>query len=292
MKYRIFLSASTHEEDMHIVAWFRGLLQEYDLIPIFAIEVRQPRPPHDKIKELIRVSNGFVGLLTRREKIQGKDSWKGPDWVQNEVGMAFDADKPIIMFIENGVDDKGITKRITDCVLFDRKNLTRYENAVRQALKNFRDFVDADYKEHNVPIHKLGDPLSNFEMAIIRTGRWILEKKYKRLNVSLKKAFLILTVVSLIFVYLVYDYFFVFKIVGLYGATFCLVIVILIYITIGAALRSRCTECKSYFSFGEKPLNTSDLKYVSQLLPNNDVVRIECSECGYFYYGYRPKEEK
>jgi hypothetical protein len=291
MLYKIFLSASTHEEDVNVVTWFRSLLREYNLVPIFAVEIPQPRPPQDKIKALIRDSNGFVGLLTRREKIQGKDSWKGVDWVQNEVGMAFDADKPMVMFIEEGVDDEGLSKRITDCVFFDRNDLTRYEKNVRQALKSFGDYVDANYKEHNVSIRKLGDPVTNFEMAVISAGRWLLEKRYKRLNVSLKKPFAVLTVVSLILIYLAFDFFYGFKIVGLYGTISCLVIAILIFIIIGTALGSRCTECKSYFSFGEKPLKTSDLRYVSQLTSNNDVVRIECSECGYFYYGYRPREE-
>jgi hypothetical protein len=292
MKYKVFLSASADEKDKHVVEWFKGLLHEHDLIPIFATEIHQPRPPHDKIKDLIRDANGFVGLLTRREKIQGKDSWKGPDWVQNEVGIAFDSDKQIMMFIEKGVDDKGITKRITDYILFDRNDLTGCENEIRGALKNFRDSVDADYKEHDVAIRKLGDPLTDLEMAIISAGKWLLKKRYNRLDVSLKKQFLILTLVSLIPSYLAYDYFFGSKIIGLYGATLCLVVVAIIYIAIGAALKSRCRDCKSYFSIDEKPLKTSDLKYVSQLIPHNDVVRIECSVCGHFYYGYRPKEER
>jgi hypothetical protein len=290
MKYKVFLSASADEKDKYVVEWFKGLLREYDLIPIFATEIHQPRPPPDKIKSLIRDSNGFVGLLTRREKIQRKDSWKGPDWVQNEVGMAFDSDKPIIMFIEEGVDDKGITGRITDYVLFDRNVLATSENKIRKALKNFRDFVDADYKEHDVAIRKLGDPLTNLDMAIISAGKWLLKKKYNKLDVSLKKPFLILIIVSLIPIYLTYDYLYGSKIVGLYGVIFCLVVALTIYVAIGTALNNRCEECKSYFSIDEKPLKTSDLKHVSQLIPHNDVVRIECSVCGHFYYGYRAKE--
>lgn len=292
MKYKVFLSASADEKDEHVVDWFKSLLHEYDLIPVLAREIRQPEPPQNKIKSLIRDSHGFVGLLTRREKIQGKDSWKGPDWVQNEVGIAFDSDKPIMMFVEKGVDDKGITGRITDYILFDRNNLTEYEAEIRKALKNFRDSVDAEYKEHDVPIRKLGDPLTNLDMAIISAGKWLLKKRYNRLNVSLKKQFLILIIISIIPSYLAYDYFFGSKIIGLYGATICLGVVAIIYIAIGAALNNRCRECKSYFSIDEKPLKTSDLKYVSQLIPHNDVVRIECSECGHFYYGYRPKEER
>jgi hypothetical protein len=290
MKYKVFLSASNDEKDEYVVNWFSDLLKEYHLIPILAIKIRQPRPPPDKIKGLIKDSNGFVGLLTKRDKIHGKDSWKAPEWVQNEIGMAFDSDKHIVAFIEKGVDDKGIVGRITDYVYFDRSALASSENEIRGALKNFRDFVDDDYKEHDVPVRKLGEPLSDLDMAIQGLGKWILKKRYNRLDVSLKKPFLVLSIVSAILIYLGLDYLYGLKIVGLYGAIFCLIMALAIIAGISSALYSRCGECKSYFSVDEKPLKTSDLKYVTQFIPDNDVVRVECSVCGRFYYGYRKKE--
>lgn len=292
MPYRVFLSASAREEDKLVIQWFKDLFRSYDLVPIFATDIPQPRPPHNKIKRLIPDSNGFIGVLTKRQKIEGTNCWKGPDWVQNEVGMAFDADKPIMMFIEKGVEDEGITSRVTDYVFFDRDNLKASEADIRKALRNFQQFMDMEIKEHDVDIRKLGDPLSDFEWTIIQFGKWILKRKYNRLDVSLKKPFVILVIISIIFVVLGVDYFFGFKIVGVYGAAISLVGAILIYIAIGGTLRSRCKECYSYFSLDEKPLKTSDVKYVSHFIPDNEVKRIECSVCGHFYYGYRPKERE
>lgn len=289
MTYRVFLSGSAHKEDKHVIEWFKDLLQDYDLVPIFATDIPQPRPPQEKIKSLIRDSNGFIGVLTRRQKIEGKEYWKGPDWVQNEVGMAFDSDKPIMMFIERGVDDRGITNRVTDYVLFDRNNLEESEKEIRKALRNLRHFMDMEHKEHDVDIRKLGDPLTNLDWSIIQAGKWLLRKKYDRLDVSLKKPFILLTLFSFVPIFLVYDYFFGSKIVGVYGSFFCLIVAILIYVAIGLSLNSQCKECKSYFSLDEKPLKTSDLKYVSQFIPDNEVNRVECEVCGHFYYGYRPK---
>lgn len=292
MTYRVFLSASAHKEDKRVIEWFKDLLQDYDFVPIFATDIPQPIPPQDKIKSLIRDSNGFVGVLTRRQKIEGKEYWKGPDWVQNEVGMAFDSDKPIMMFIEKGVNDKGITNRVTDYVLFDRNNLEESEKEIRKALRNLRHFMDMEYKEYDVDIRKLGDPLTNLDWAIIQAGKWLLRKKYDRLDVSLKKPFILLTLFSFVPIFLVYDYFFGSKIVGVYGLFFCLIVAIPIYVAIGLSLNSRCEKCKSYFSLDEKPLKTSDLRYVSQFIPDNEVKRVECEVCGHFYYGYRPKKRE
>jgi len=287
--YRVFLSASAREEDKQVIQWFKDLFQLYNLVPIFATDIPQPRPPHNKIKSLIRDSNGFIGVLTKRQKIEGTNYWKGPDWVQNEVGIAFDANKPLMMFIEKGVDDTGITNRVTDYVVFDRKKLKESEANVRRALRNFQQFMEMEFKEHDVDIRKLGDALSDFEWSIFRFGKWILKRKYNRLDVSLKKPFFVLSIVSLVLLFFALDYFFGYKIVGLYGAAFSLVGAILIYVAIGVPLRSRCVECDSYFSLDEKALKTSDVKYVSQFIPDNEVKRVECEVCGYFYYGYRPK---
>lgn len=196
------------------------------------------------------------------------------------------------MFIEEGVEDKGITSRITDYVLFDRSDLTKSEHEIRKALRNLRDSMDIEYKEHDVEIRKLGDPLSNLDWAIIQAGKWLLRKKYNRLDVSLKKPFTLLILFSFVPLFFVYDYFFGSKIVGVYGLIFCLILAMLIYVAIGLALNSRCEKCKSYFSIDEKPLKTSDLKHVSQFIPDNEVKRIQCEVCGHFDYGYRPKRRE
>lgn len=289
MKYRVFLSASARKEDKQVIEWLKYLFKCNNLVPIFAPDIPQPRPPHDKIRSLIQNSNGFIGVLTKRQKIEGTKFWKGPDWIQNEVGIAFDANKPIMMFIEKGVDDNGITRRVTDYVVFDRNNLKESEADIRKALRNFQQFMDMEFKEHDVDIRKLGDALSDLEWSIIQFGKWILKRKYNRLDVSLKKPFIILTAIALVFLVLGIDYFVGLKIVGLYGAVISLAVVIVIYLGIGLALHSRCVECHSYFSLHEKSLKTSDVKYVSQFIPDNEVKRVECEVCGHFYYGYRPK---
>lgn len=64
LKYKVFLSASAQKEDKRVIEWFKNLLLDYDLIPIFAMDIPQPTRPEDKIRSLIRDSNGFIGLLT------------------------------------------------------------------------------------------------------------------------------------------------------------------------------------------------------------------------------------
>lgn len=175
---------------------------------------------------------------------------------------------------------------------FDRSNLSRSEAEIRKALKNLRDSLYIEYKEHDIEIRKLGDPLTNSEMAIIQAGKWLLRRKYGRLDVSLKKPFILMTLFSFIPLFFVCDYFFGLRIVDVYGSLLCLIIAMLMYVAIGLSLRSRCENCRSYFSLDEKPLKTSDLKHVSQFIPDNEVKRIQCEVCGQFHYRYRPKTRR
>ena len=286
---KIFLSASSREEDESLVNWFKKIIEDYQLKIIFATDILQPRPPHDKIRDLIRNSSGFVGILTRRQKIEDSNLWKGPDWVQNEIGIAFDCEKPLFIFIENDVDDQGITNRITDYIKFDRKNIEDHEGKVRNAIRELSKLLIDDTEEKGIVIRKLGSPLSDLGLIIKDIGKWYVTKKYAKLNVSLKKEFIIMTLLTIIPGLVICDFIRGSNFLGTYAAGISIVIVFVIFIFLGISMETRCKECGSYYSLVEKPLKTSDVKYLREYILNYDVSRIECEFCGYYEYGYRVK---
>jgi len=66
----------------------------------------QPRPPPEKIAEMIQTCDCFVAIISKRTKVAAVDGWVGPEWVQNEIGMAYQAGKPMAIFVEEGVEKK------------------------------------------------------------------------------------------------------------------------------------------------------------------------------------------
>jgi len=84
----------------------------------------------------------FVAVLTRRDKIESKDLWTGPDRVQNEIGIAHTLEKPIALFVEEKVQvDRSIVPYIADYVLFDRKKLDSIRNRAERFVKALRDGI-------------------------------------------------------------------------------------------------------------------------------------------------------
>lgn len=102
--------------------WFRSILEAMDF-EVAHGEIPEPRPPAEKIRDLIRATDIVVAVLTRRDKVEGAERWKPPAWIHHEVGMAFEAGKPFALFVEQGVDVEGLETVATQYARFDRQNL-------------------------------------------------------------------------------------------------------------------------------------------------------------------------
>ena len=133
-----FVSISFNDEDKEVREWFFHIIRSLGIKPYIASEP-EPREPHKKIREKIASSNYFIAILTKRTKINGKNLWKPPDWILSEIGMAFQLNKPIGVFIENGVKANGLIPRITDYVKFDREKLLDTMPKIITLLLKMRD---------------------------------------------------------------------------------------------------------------------------------------------------------
>ncbi len=103
----------------------------------------QARPPPEKVADLIRGCDAVVAVLTRRDKVEGRDAWRPPEWVQNEIGMAYQEGRPVAAFVEDGVDLEGLAPLVTQYERFDRADLGVAAPKVVRYLVGLRGSVSA-----------------------------------------------------------------------------------------------------------------------------------------------------
>jgi len=118
----MFLSCSLREEDASLVRWFRDFAEALEF-EVIVPDHPEPRPPPEKIRADVAKTDCFAALISRREKLAAADKWTGPQWVQNEIGIAFDARKHVLAFVETGIDPEGLTPWVSDYVMFNRDKL-------------------------------------------------------------------------------------------------------------------------------------------------------------------------
>src|SRR5690242_3810818 len=104
---RVFLSVSLRPEDAKLVAWFRDMMTHLEF-DVRIGDAPEPRPLTEKIKREIREADGFVAILTKRDKLEGRDAWKPPDWIHHEIGAAWQANKRFAIFRDRQVEVGGL----------------------------------------------------------------------------------------------------------------------------------------------------------------------------------------
>lgn len=287
-----FIGASSDEQDIQVVRWFSGILRKHDVEPIFATEHPEPRPPPEKIESFIDKSDLFIAILTRREKIKGKNLWKGPDWVQNEIGYAIAKNKPFALFVEEGIDPKqGIGHWHTDYVIFNRENMRRIQSDTEKIIEALKKQAAGKVEAKATEEATIEEPGStSLEEDLITIGRFLIQRLYGRLDVSLKKIYAILVLLSIPAGYFVYDYMYGYKVVGLWGDILCLLILIFSVIIVSSAEATKCRKCKSYFSVRERPVLASDLGKLPKIPDARRYHKWVCDVCGETKYKARDRK--
>lgn len=278
-KFSAFISASSKEQDRKVIEWFFRILKKYDIEPLFATDIPEPRPPDDKIIDLIQKSDVFVAIITRRDKIEGENSWRGPEWVQNEIGIAVQQKKPLVIFIEQGIDpNQGLGRWRTEYLIFEREKLNQIRPKAKkliEALKNQAADLAETRKIEEVIIE---EPRSSNTLTSV--GRTLILHFYGRLDVNLRKIYGVLALISIPPIYLVYDFLYGNKIFGLSGLTISLIILISSMSFISIAEERKCKECGSYFSIMEMPVLASDVNKLPHLTDDRRYRKWICVVCG------------
>lgn len=120
---KCFLSGSFSQEDRTDFEWFRKVAEAVEL-EVLTGEEPSVSPLPETVKSRIRDCDGFIALLTRRDKIEGSDEWRPPAWVEQEFALAYSMNKPMAVFVENGVRVEGLEPHVAKYERFSRDDLS------------------------------------------------------------------------------------------------------------------------------------------------------------------------
>ncbi len=187
----LFLAISFHDDDKDIRVWFKQILSALDFNVIEG-DLPTPVPPHEKVRTMIRdEADCVLFVFTRRKKIEGSDEWVGPEWLHQEIGMAYQDNKNIGILIENGINSEGIIPAIVTYERFSSEELIKYVPVLVKYLIEFRSIVtgtEAYISEDKISIIKavaneLWGHLENIlEKGSIPKMKWNLSYYYVKIT--------------------------------------------------------------------------------------------------------------
>lgn len=120
-----FVAYSSLEKNKDLVNWFREVIEAVG-IRVNLFDYGSHHSVADKDRELIQSSNCFIALIFRENEIRD-GVYSAAPWIHNEIGIAYALKKPILAFVESGVQmDRSIADKITTYKGFEQANL--YQN--------------------------------------------------------------------------------------------------------------------------------------------------------------------
>ena len=165
IRYKAFLCCSFAEGDKEIMDFFTKIIKSFDIEPQVYDYQEIGRIP-DKVKENILRSDCLIAIATRKEKTE--DYWKPSDWIQNEIAVANAYNKPIAIFVEEGVKIEGLIAMEERREKFKRDDLIGNIHKITTFLFNLRKYLEYMYQTEKVAvpvllrhyIHATGEILS------------------------------------------------------------------------------------------------------------------------------------
>ena len=140
-KYNVFLSCSIDEADKDVVDFFKKMISSFEMDPL-VYDYSEIGGLTDKIKEKIKKSDCVIALITRRDKIEGSNQWSGPAWVQHEITLGHAFNKPVAVFVEDGVVIEGLIEREERRVTFKRNDLLGEIDKISSFLFSLRKHLE------------------------------------------------------------------------------------------------------------------------------------------------------
>jgi tetratricopeptide (TPR) repeat protein len=118
-----FVGHGFNDADLDVVEFFKSLLSELS-VKIITGERPEAGSVSQKVKERISQAELFVGILTRKEKVD-ENHWTTSDWVIDERTHAAALGKKVILLKEKGIELKGGIHGDSEYIEFDREQLHR-----------------------------------------------------------------------------------------------------------------------------------------------------------------------
>ena len=149
--FKCFLSCSFAQEDKEITDFFKNIIRSFDIEPQI-YDYQEIGRVSDKVKENIIRSDCLIAIATRRKKIEGSDYWACSDWIQHEIALANAYNKPIAIFVEEGVKIEGFIAMEERREKFVRDDLIRNINKITTFLFNLRKYLESTYQVEKLQI--------------------------------------------------------------------------------------------------------------------------------------------
>jgi hypothetical protein len=128
-----FVGHSFANEDAGVVNTFISILRALGVEVVTGVKPKAGSISV-KVKRLIEAQHLFVGIFTRRDKLEGKNSWSTSAWVIEEKAYAVAQKHPLILLKEANVDTIGGMQGDYQFIEFSRENL---EEGVIELLQLF-----------------------------------------------------------------------------------------------------------------------------------------------------------
>lgn len=130
-----FVAHDFKDSDKDVVVAFKELFAALGL-RIETGEIPEASSVVDKVRDRITESDLFMGIFTRRDKVEGRNEWTTSAWLRNEMGIAFSLGMPLVLLAEKGVNFEGITSHL-DRIVFERESLHLAFTKVVYCLRRF-----------------------------------------------------------------------------------------------------------------------------------------------------------
>ncbi len=121
--YSAFLSCSLREDDGPAVEWVERLLRRYRIRPSGTVgrHEQAPEPISSTMRKQVAAHECVVVVATPRYQqmdTRGPDSFLGiSEMLHVEAGMAYALDKPVLVFVQRGVDVRAFMAGVTQYII-------------------------------------------------------------------------------------------------------------------------------------------------------------------------------
>jgi hypothetical protein len=154
MPVRTFLSCSFDPADKDITDYFAAIAKGLD-IQCVNVDKGYTATPPEKARQMITDAQAFIGVATKRIKTDA-GSFLMPKAVEDEVSMAFAHKKPILLFVEEGVDTTpGFANNYGTFCQFNRTELGK-PVFVEKAVNSIHTLKLEVVSPHELQVQQLG----------------------------------------------------------------------------------------------------------------------------------------
>lgn len=160
-KYKAFVAHSFDEKDKEVVDWIINKLKKcFDVV---TGEQPEAKRLVEKIFPKIDKCDVFCCILTKRY-CNDKGEWVASPWIYGEMDYANFNKKKILVFVEEGIKDLGITSKDYEYVSFNREKMKIKEN-IQKLKKKIEDYASSLYKEAMIqPVYEVIENISRISI--------------------------------------------------------------------------------------------------------------------------------